>query len=33
VSAEAPPAHDTLFDDVYAERPFNLVEQARDGVD
>jgi pyruvate dehydrogenase E1 component alpha subunit/2-oxoisovalerate dehydrogenase E1 component alpha subunit len=33
VSAEPPPAHETLFDDVYAERPFNLVEQARDGVD
>jgi pyruvate dehydrogenase E1 component alpha subunit len=27
--AKPPPARDTMFDDVYAERPWNLVEQAR----
>jgi pyruvate dehydrogenase E1 component alpha subunit len=28
-AAEAPPDRSTLFDDVYAERPWNLEEQAR----
>ncbi|HEX7669159.1 MAG TPA: thiamine pyrophosphate-dependent enzyme [Polyangiaceae bacterium] len=30
-AAEPPPARSTLFDDVYAERPWHLVEQARIG--
>jgi pyruvate dehydrogenase E1 component alpha subunit/2-oxoisovalerate dehydrogenase E1 component alpha subunit len=28
--AKAPPDRDTMFDDVYAERPWNLEEQARE---
>lgn len=27
---EPPPARDTLFDDVYARRPWHLFEQARE---
>jgi pyruvate dehydrogenase E1 component alpha subunit len=30
-AAEPPPARSTLFDDVYAERPWHLVEQAETG--
>lgn len=30
-AAEGPPDRSTLFDDVYAERPWNLVEQAQTG--
>jgi pyruvate dehydrogenase E1 component alpha subunit/2-oxoisovalerate dehydrogenase E1 component alpha subunit len=26
--AKGPPERDTMFDDVYAERPWNLEEQA-----
>jgi pyruvate dehydrogenase E1 component alpha subunit len=29
-AADPPPARDTLFDDVYARRPWHLAEQARD---
>jgi pyruvate dehydrogenase E1 component alpha subunit/2-oxoisovalerate dehydrogenase E1 component alpha subunit len=28
--ADPPPARETLFDDVYARRPWNLAEQARE---